>query len=200
MRITLTLALVAIITFMGCSDDSSQSDDAASASVPDMSELMAKGAEIAGIAQGTLLANVSGAIKQGGTSYAVEFCNIEASGLVDSLNQVFDCEISRVTNRRRNPNNRITTEQDKRAWAYFRLNSEPGNSLDTIFFERGTTPIYYKPIHIAMPACMKCHGSRSQDIELATLDKIDSLYPADAAVNYTMGELRGMWKVKLEGQ
>ena len=41
-------------------------------------------------------------------------------------------------------------------------------------------------------------GSRSQDIELATLEKIDELYPTDNAVNYSMGELRGLWKVEYE--
>lgn len=55
---------------------------------------------------------------------------------------------------------------------------------------------YYKPILIAMPTCVKCHGGKS-DITESTQNSITQKYPGDKAVNYKMGDLRGMWKIKL---
>ena len=107
--------MLSILIMHACSDGSHKKDAAADGQSREVIYAGAKqkGTEVAMQAQATLLANVGAAIKKGGTAYAVEFCNIEASGLVDSLNAVYDCKISRVTNRRRNPKNGITGDNDK---------------------------------------------------------------------------------------
>ena len=84
------------------------------------------------------------------------------------------------------------------AWKYFANNEGDAASKDTVLYDRAHKPVYYKPIRIGIETCLKCHGSRSQDIELVTLEKIDELYPTDNAVNYSMGELRGLWKIEFE--
>jgi hypothetical protein len=56
--------------------------------------------------------------------------------------------------------------------------------------------VYYKPIKIMMPTCLKCHGN-SSDLDAAALQQIQVKYPDDLAVNYEQGQLRGMWKVKM---
>lgn len=198
MKYFITLCITFTTLMFGCTSET-DSNESQGEEITGLTEAQykAKGAGITAAAQGALLGKVNKAIAEGGTHYAVEFCNIQASGLVDSLNKVYECEIARVTNRKRNPDNKIETDYDKIAWNYFLTNQERKATIDTILFEQATHPIYYKPIFIGMETCLKCHGSRSKDIELATLEKIDSLYPTDAAVNYTMGELRGMWKVKL---
>jgi hypothetical protein len=57
--------------------------------------------------------------------------------------------------------------------------------------------IYYKPIRIGMPTCLKCHGNE-QELDQAAFQKIKTLYPEDKAINYSMGDLRGMWKISFQ--
>ena len=72
-----------------------------------------KGDEITNLAQATLLGNVSKAMQKGGPEYAVEFCNLKASSLVDSLSSLNDCVISRVSDKNRNPENNLKNQQEK---------------------------------------------------------------------------------------
>jgi hypothetical protein len=60
-------------------------------------EFTQKGNEITNLAQSVLLANVAQAMQTGGPVYAVEFCNLKASSITDSLNLANNCEISRVS-------------------------------------------------------------------------------------------------------
>jgi hypothetical protein len=142
-------------------------------------------------AQATLLKNVGLAIQNGGPQYAVEFCNIEASGIIDSLNERYSCTISRITDKNRNLNAGLATKTDKDLWRIF----NQGNVADTLISENeGLT--FYKPIKIGMPACLKCHGNPETDITTATKEKLQSLYPKDLATGYALGEFRGLWKIE----
>lgn len=161
-------------------------------------QYLEKGKNAADGTQGVLLANIGQAIKKGGTEHAVQFCNVNAMSIVDSLSTTSGMKIGRISTRNRNPLNKIKSQEDRMAWKYFANNEGDGASKDTVLYDRAHKPVYYKPIRIGMETCLKCHGSRSQDIELVTLEKIDELYPTDNAVNYSMGELRGLWKIEFE--
>lgn len=150
-----------------------------------------RGNEITNQTQSVLLANVGSAIQQGGPEYAVEFCNLKASGLVDSLNQVNNCNISRVSEKNRNPQNALKNKTDRELWATFKNNS----LADTVIMV-GKQVVYYKRINTAMPACLKCHGDPEQDINAATRQKLQKLYPGDLATGYRLNDFRGLWKVE----
>ncbi len=154
--------------------------------------VLKKGNAIATQAQGVLLANVGKAIQQGGTEYAVEFCNLQASGITDSLNRVNDVVISRVSGKNRNPQNNLKDEEEKGLWQFYVQHPATG---DTLVLQNDKI-IYYKPIRTAMPACLKCHGNPDSDIEPATLQKIRTLYPDDLATGYKLNDFRGLWKVE----
>ncbi|WP_321370444.1 DUF3365 domain-containing protein [uncultured Draconibacterium sp.] len=149
------------------------------------------GQEITANVQAVLLSNVGKAIQTGGPEYAVEFCNLEAESIVDSLNGEFDCNISRVSAKNRNPNNALQTEQEKQMWQLFA--EQP---LADTLVESGNNLIYYKPIRTGMPACLKCHGNTSTDINAATKAKLEELYPDDLATGYQLNDFRGLWKVE----
>jgi len=155
------------------------------------SEFQKKGDEISSLAQATLLTNVGRAIQTGGPEYAVEFCNLKASSLVDSLNQANNCTISRVSAKNRNPENKLSDALDKKIWDSF----QNGNKKDTVV-SAGKTLVYYKTIKTAMPACLKCHGNRDTDINTSTLEKLQELYPNDLATGYALNEFRGLWKIE----
>ncbi len=150
-----------------------------------------RGNEITGQAQAVLLSNVGRAIQKGGPEYAVEFCNIEASGLVDSLNQVYNCTISRVSEKNRNPENALKTKEDQNIWRIF-----AGDALVDTVVMANRNLVYYKRINTAMPACLKCHGSPENDLNAATREKLQKLYPADLATGYQLNDFRGLWKVE----
>lgn len=155
------------------------------------SQYQKRGGEISNLAQSVLLANVGQAIQKGGPVYAVEFCNLQASTIIDSLNTVNNCVISRVSEKNRNPENNLKTSSDKNLWALFAA----GTTKDTIIQEHNKL-IYYKPIKIALPACLKCHGESGSDIDSATSEKLQNLYPADLATGYKLNDFRGLWKIE----
>lgn len=152
-----------------------------------------KGDEITNLAQATLLGNVSKAMQTGGPEYAVEFCNLKAFTLVDSLSNLNDCQISRVSDKNRNPDNTLKTKQEKAIWEKMQVKT----SIDTLVQEDQSL-VYYKSIKIALPACLKCHGSVENDISPATLEKIRKLYPNDLATGYVLSDFRGMWKIQFK--
>ncbi len=155
-----------------------------------------KGNKISGQAQSALLSQVSEAMKQGGSSYAVEFCNLKASGITDSLNNEYNCNISRISDKNRNPHNELTTDKEKQLWDYFLKVHENRMIHDTVVAS-GQNAVYYKPILTAMQACLQCHGQKEQ-IGKETYSKIRKLYPEDKATGYEMNELRGLWKIEFE--
>lgn len=153
-----------------------------------------KGDSIATFAQTTLLQNVSNAMQKGGTEYAVEFCQIKALPITDSLSGKYSVAIRRITDQNRNPENGLKTEMDRKVFYAFTLDN---SKMDTILRKQDNV-VYYKRINLAMPACVKCHGNPQTDINPATLQKIKSLYPDDKATGYAMGDFRGLWKIVMK--
>lgn len=153
------------------------------------------GQEITGKVQAVLLSNVAKAMQTGGPEYAVEFCNLEAGSIVDSLNGEFNCTISRVSAKNRNPQNALNTRQEKEMWEHF----VEQQLADTVV-QSGDALVYYKAIKIGMPACLKCHGSFETDINAATKERLEELYPADLATGYQLKDFRGLWKIEFQKQ
>lgn len=153
------------------------------------------GKEISAIAQSELLKNVSSAMQEGGPVYAIKYCNVHATPLTDSLSKQFGCNISRLSLKARNPENiPVSKEEEDLLNAYLR-HSSTGSSLNDTILRSEKSVIYYRPILIGMEACLKCHGQTESDISKETHAAILELYPEDNAVNYKMGEFRGLWKV-----
>jgi len=150
-----------------------------------------KGNETATLAQSVLLANVGQAMQSRGPVYAVEFCNLKASTIVDSLNIANNCIINRVSAKNRNSENVLKTETELILWTIF----ERGILSDTLIKDNQKL-IYYKPIRTALPACLKCHGEIGSDIDSATSEKLKNLYPADLATGYKLNDFRGLWKIE----
>ena len=155
------------------------------------SEFQKIGNEISNKAQSVLLANVGHAMQTGGSLYAVEFCNLKASTLVDSLNKVNNCVISRISEKNRNPENKVKTKIEKDLWEIFGTR----NVTDTLILKQNKL-VFYKPIKTGLPACLKCHGQPGSDIDPLTFEKIQRLYPEDLATGYKLNDFRGLWKIE----
>jgi len=157
------------------------------------SKYQTTGNDVSNQAQAILLANVGKAIQTGGPEYAVEFCNLEVSEIVDSLNNLFQCEIGRISDKNRNVNNSISSKEDQLIWQIFANTS----IIDTVVQDQQDI-LYYKRITTAMPACLKCHGVPGSDINEATARKLNTLYPDDRATGYKLNDFRGLWKIRFE--
>ncbi len=184
-RLKLTSTIFLIIITFSCSNTVSRIDSGTYA------EFQKKGDEITNLSQATLLGNVGKAIQIGGTEYAVEFCNLKASLIVDSLNAINKCTITRVSEKNRNPENFLKNEVEKQLIQKMKT----GITTDTLI-RSGNIITYYKPITTTLSACLRCHGHPGSDITPPTLEKIKTLYPNDLATGYNLNDFRGMWKVE----
>ena len=181
-------ALFAILVLASCNP--MQKPDASAKNEFDTLAFMKRGDSIANAMQEVLLKNVMLATKTGGPVYAVAFCNERAIPLTDSLAKEYDCQIQRISDKYRNPANKPVGNDE--AVLIKMRSSKPAKSV--VVSENGKA-IYYKPIKIAMPACLNCHGTEGKEIASKTLAVIKQKYLDDKATGYKEGDFRGMWKI-----
>ena len=152
-------------------------------------DYQAVGDSLSMISQQTLLSNVAREMQSGGPVHAIDFCNLNASSLMDSLSKEYKVKISRVTSQARNPSNKASESE------FGILNSlKESNSKDTVV-NLNDSHVYYKSIKLGMSTCLKCHGT-SNDIDEKTMETIQDRYPNDQATNYQIGDFRGAWKIQ----
>ncbi len=145
--------------------------------------------------QSVLAKNLLEAIDKDGALYALEFCNVRAHPLTDSLARVHHAGIRRVTDRTRNPANKANTMEMTQI-ALLQSNLAKGENLSPTVTEQSGKMVGYYPI-VTNAMCLQCHGKPHVDISNATLDKIHALYPDDQATGYGVNELRGLWVVEM---
>ncbi len=182
------LAFLVMLFFASCNPK--QQQNTAALNEIDTLGLMQRGDSIANAMQEVLLQNVMQATKKGGPEYAVTFCNERAMPLTDSLSKEYNCKIQRISDKYRNPANK-PDGNDEAVLQKIR-SSNPAKPF--LVSENGKS-IYYKPIKIAMPACLNCHGTEGREIAMKTLEVIRQKYPNDLATGYKEGDFRGMWKI-----
>ncbi len=141
--------------------------------------------------QSTLISNLTKAIDEQGIESAALFCAEKAQGLTDSMSNVLGYKVRRISDRNRNTANELDN-YEKEVFLAFQSSKENGTMIHSQVNESDRK--YYKPILLGMPLCLKCHGS-SEDRDEAAYAVISDKYPNDMAINYTLGELRGMWVV-----
>ena len=184
--------ILIVLAFVACNTTSKNEINA-----EDYSKFQQAGDKISNITQGVLLTNVGKAMKSGGPKNAVSFCNLKVTSIVDSLNSANNCHISRISDKNRNPENAVQNKSDEQIWNFFARSSSGDSPKDTLIASEGEF-IYYKPIKIAMEACLKCHGVPEQDIDVETYAVLQKLYPNDLATNYKLNDFRGLWKIRFQ--
>jgi len=130
------------------------------------------------------------AVQSGGIASAIQYCNIHAMPLTDSLSNIYNVEIQRVSDKNRNSVNALSAS-DSVVFADFQANP----NQDSKVIKDGENVLFYKPI-LLKPLCLNCHGEPQKTLPEANQKVITELYPEDKAVGYQVGELRGMWKIR----
>ena len=189
MRIWFSLSLIGLL--MACHNDSSTSHENFGTKI-NYYEL---GQEITSVAQNELMKKVKSAMEAGGPVGAIRYCNVNASPLVDSLSDAYNCSLQRVSLKNRSPRNATSNSNETLLLNKMLEASLDGSEVkDTIVAQQGNL-IYYKAIFIGMETCLKCHGQIGKEISPETMKTILELYPDDKATNYRIGEFRGVWKL-----
>lgn len=154
-----------------------------------------QGFEYAMTTKSVLGKNLKGKINSEGALAALNFCNLRAYPLVDSMRNVLGVDIKRVSDRNRNPENKATIHELSVIHSYknYLLQEE---EIPFTYSENDEMFTGYYPI-VTNDMCLKCHGTPS-NIEPSVQQRIDELYPADKAVGYDINELRGIWVVTFQ--
>jgi hypothetical protein len=192
------LILAAIIAFgltlvTGCNKDSKTTSQEAIVEIPDDSVYIKRGNQIVAITFDTLRNSLLHAISTQGMEGAIEFCNERAYPLTTLYADSF--AIRRTAFRVRNSSNQpdslelvVLTEMNEI------MNQSQSPSVKVVRQSKSDEIHFFKPI-ILQPMCLSCHGTPGAQIQASTLSQIQKFYPADQAVNFKEGDLRGLWHI-----
>tara|TARA_B110000046_G_scaffold25750_2_gene25413 strand:- start:731 stop:1315 length:585 start_codon:yes stop_codon:yes gene_type:complete len=128
-----------------------------------------------------------------GKEKAIDYCNVHALPLTDSISKRLNVEVKRTSNKLRNQVTRAT-DIEKQILAQFEKSSLE-KPAKPIIQQNDGDQFFFKPIY-TQPMCLTCHGSKEQIGGDLYSDVIETLYPKDKAINFKLGELRGMWSIK----
>lgn len=179
-----------IISFVGCNRHAEPDEKT-------NQELLSKGNEVTRRFSATLMSKVSSIISAKGTVEAIEYCSEHALAITDSLSKTEGVHISRVSHRNRNPSN-AANDREAELIEKYRAQLQGGVALEPVIVSDRGKYVYYSPILIAVPTCLKCHGNPGSDIEPAVAEVLQERYPADKATGFGLGELRGMFRVEFD--
>ncbi len=156
-----------------------------------------KGKSIAGATFSALSGQLQKALQEGGVQNAVDYCNVVAYPLVDSLSEVHDATIRRTSLKIRNPKD-APTPHEQVALESYQQKVENGEQLQpSVNLTDAGTVAFYAPI-MTMELCLKCHGKVGKELAQADYELIKELYPEDEAIGYSEGDWRGLWSIEFE--
>ncbi len=152
-----------------------------------------KGKEIASATFNALSAKLQAAIKEGGIKNAIEYCNLAALPVVDSLSAVHGANIRRTSLKVRNPQDAPTVLEKE---ILTQLHNQVDN-LESIGpqIERTADQFHFFAPITVNAFCLQCHGIIGKDLTTENYSLIKEQYPEDQATGYVEGDLRGMWSI-----
>jgi hypothetical protein len=161
-----------------------------------METYLEKGQEISMATFKVLSSTLSEKMQEEGIVGAIEFCNLSALPITDSLSDVFDAKIKRAALNYRNPANKLSVEEEEIYQNFLKQIESGAEKINPIVkLKKDGGAFFYSPIKL-MPQCVTCHGKVGEQISSETLAIINNKYPEDKAVNFEIGSLRGIWAIE----
>lgn len=146
----------------------------------------------------TLVEGLTGAIQEGGSGYAIEYCSTEAIPLTRMVQAGLEgsLDLKRTSFRYRNPDN-APDEAEEEALRFFEDAILRDGEAPSHFVQRASEVElrYYRPIFVG-EVCLRCHGAREsldEDVRSILLER----YPEDLATGYHVGDFRGVVRVSV---
>ena len=145
---------------------------------------------------GQLKQHLQQGMKQGGPLVALDVCNVQAPTIAQAVGDTAGWKVGRTSMKARNEDNRpdmweLTTMLE------FEKQKEQGNdigkleSYEVVDTDNGRVFRYMKAIPTG-GVCLACHG---ENVQQEVLDKIHELYPADQALGFIAGDIRGAFSL-----
>ncbi|TVP51736.1 MAG: DUF3365 domain-containing protein [Mongoliibacter sp.] len=156
------------------------------------------GDEISQEAQEALIGTLQEAIAEKGVTGAIEFCNVQALPILQEVSDKYDVQVRRASFDYRNPED-APKDFEAGILDTYVYNMENGleSEPNVQKFDNGDILLFTKAIKIPSGLCLNCHGEPGKEIAQETLKKIDELYPEDKAKGHKIGDLRGMWSIRM---
>ncbi len=153
-----------------------------------------RGMQMAQTTKAELGKNLMGQIQKNGVIVALDFCNIQAMPLTDSMSVVHKAQIRRVSDKPRNPKNQASVTELTYIQT-FKNQVAAGEEPTPIVTTMGDKAEFYYPI-VTNSMCLKCHGTPEKELESLTFSNILKHYPNDKATGYGENEVRGIWSIE----
>jgi hypothetical protein len=157
-------------------------------------DFIQKGSRIRTKAMLALQQKLLHAMKIGGPEYAISFCNEKAIQITDSVSSAEKVIIRRLAKKNRNPVNAMSDKESDLYKTYVIQFIGSQQLKPTIGLDEQRRPVYYQPIFTGA-VCLNCHGKPGKDINPQVAEKIAQLYPDDKAIDFKLGQIRGMWAI-----
>ena len=144
--------------------------------------------------------HLKGALAAGDPAAAIKVCSDVAPAIANRISLEHGWRVTRVGTRPRNTMLGMADAWEQSVLNQFQLRAGKGEKYaDMSFSEVVSEPDgryfrFMKAIGVK-PMCLQCHGS-AQQIPPPTAAMLNKLYPADRAVDYAAGDLRGAFSVK----
>lgn len=142
--------------------------------------------------QGALLKELTGALARGGPELAVKTCHVDVAGITARVARQPGVSAGRTSHRLRNPSNA------PRSWAAPLVAAHAGRmarDVEGFAVDLGDRVGVLRPI-AQRPLCGSCHGTTAQ-LDAAVRPLLQERYPADRAVGFEEGEIRGWFWVEV---
>jgi hypothetical protein len=156
---------------------------------------LSRGREIVAQAGKALSGVLLEAIRTGGLTNALPLCSVQAIPLTTSLAQANDVQLRRVSHRPRNPANRANEQEIALIKDYESKLSADQPPQPTTFADGEGAASFYAPIVIKTNLCLNCHGIPSETLKPDIIPLVETLYPADEATGFDLGDVRGLWRI-----
>jgi len=142
--------------------------------------------------QDALLRELTDALDQGGPTFAIQSCHIDVIGAIQRIERREGIAAGRTSDRLRNRTNA------PRPWAAALVEAHAGRlarDVDGFAVDLGSRVGVLRPI-TERPMCASCHGP-TERITPAVGAALKARYPADRAVGFAEGEIRGWFWVEM---
>ncbi len=192
-KLAFLLFTTLLISMVACENKSQQK--ATTIPQADNAAYLEKGKKIAGATFTALSGKLQAAMKEGGVANAIQYCNLAAFPLVDSLSKVHHADIRRTSLKVRNLKDAPNADEKTILEAYEK-SAQAGKALKPLVREIDEQSVaFYAPIKVNN-LCLQCHGKVGETLAEKNHAFIQQFYPEDKAIGYADGDLRGMWSIR----
>ena len=194
-KLIILFSSVLLFSFFGCCSNEDEQQESVKTALTDTEkqEYIEKGKGIAMATFKTLSTALSEKINDGGITAAIDYCNVAAMPLTDSLSAAYNVKIRRVSDKLRNPLNEPDSI-DNKVLASYNVSLNSGEKLKPLLTEMDNEIRFSAPI-LVKPLCLNCHGEPQKYIASTDLELIRERYPNDQAIDYETNDLRGIWSI-----